>query len=107
MNEKLHECDAVPRVLEIGTVHRILTGGNHPLLCQLEDAKGPAGLWVMKPDRPCVTSRGLARRRATTRNASRAAPALSLRNEALPATTALEGTFSPFPRGDQIAVGSA
>jgi hypothetical protein len=46
-----------PRVLSFGRVVAILTAGNHhPLLCELEDATGPAGMWVVKPQAIMSTS---------------------------------------------------
>ncbi|MBI2395930.1 MAG: hypothetical protein HYV09_40575 [Deltaproteobacteria bacterium] len=45
-----HAVGHAPVQLEFGTVHRVLSGGNHhPWLCQLEDASGPSGFWVVKP----------------------------------------------------------
>lgn len=58
--ELLHEAGRPPRRLRFGQVVAILTAGtHHPLLCQLEDDQGPAGLWVVKA--PAVVSQAAKR----------------------------------------------
>jgi hypothetical protein len=45
-----HKAGTPPITLRIGRPVRTLSAGNHhPLLCQMESAAGPAGLWVVKP----------------------------------------------------------
>jgi hypothetical protein len=53
----LHEGGSPPVDLRISRPVQVLSAGNHhPVLCEMEDATGPAGLWVVKP---CLTmSRG-------------------------------------------------
>jgi hypothetical protein len=48
--EIFHTAGRPPRLLTIARPLRIQSGGNHhPLLCEMEDESGPAGLWVVKP----------------------------------------------------------
>jgi len=46
----LHVAGTPPLTLTIARPVRVLSAGNHhPLLCEMEDETGPAGLWVVKP----------------------------------------------------------
>lgn len=46
----LHSAGTAPVELRLARPVRVLSAGNHhPLLCQMEDTGGPAGLWVVKP----------------------------------------------------------
>jgi hypothetical protein len=45
-----HAAGLAPRSLDIARPLRILSGGNHhPILCEMGDASGSAGWWVVKP----------------------------------------------------------
>lgn len=50
--EPWHVAGATPIELSLGTPHRVLdSGSTRPIVFQLEDASGPAGLWVVKLQR--------------------------------------------------------
>jgi hypothetical protein len=46
----MHVAGAPPTSLTLARAIRVLSAGNHhPLLCEMEGLRGPAGLWVVKP----------------------------------------------------------